>query len=242
MLESRPTYDRMPTVFSPEGRLLQVEYASKTVNRANISLGLVTADGVVLAAEEYLNQFQDKEFSRKLFIVDDNIGVAAAGYIPDGRVLVDYAREYCQTHRLIYDEPVNIETVARRTSDIMQIFTQTATTRPFGVSMIFGGINADAKPQMFTTNPDGTFLKHIAKAVGNQSETALNFLLDKYDQDVSQEKAKILLAAAIQRSASTPEEAKIRFLEVNKETMSAELVNLEASLKYLEKAKKIYGE
>ncbi len=235
-------YDRAITVFSPDGRLFQVEYALETVKRGTLSIGSVAGDGVVLAAEEQVGQFQDEDMSRKLFILDDNIGVAVAGYVPDGRILVDHAREYCQTHRLIYDEPAGVEIVAKRISDIKQAFTQQAGVRPFGVSIIFGGIDYGRESKIFVTDPSGNYQKYQLAVIGNRSEAALSFISDKYNEDISLEEAKVLLAAAIQRSTLTPEELKIRFLVIPSETAKANLESIEGSRIYLEKARQEFGE
>ena len=233
-------YDRAITVFSPDGRLFQVEYALETVKRGTISLGMITKEGVLLAAEEQINQFQDEEFSRKLFILDDNIGAALSGYVPDGRVLIDYSREICQTHRLIYDEYASVEYVARRVSDIKQAFTQQAGVRPFGVSIIFGGIDIDKVPRIFVTDPSGSYVKYYVAAIGNKSDSALNFLSKHYSQEIDLENAKILAAAAIKRVSLSDKQLKIRFLEVPIKTMKARLYTIKESCTYLEKATEVY--
>lgn len=235
-------YDRAITVFSPDGRLFQVEYAHETVKRGTLSLGLASSEGIILTAEEHVDQFQDEDFSRKLFILDDHIGVAVAGYIPDGRILVDYAREYCQTHRLIYDEQVSTELVSRRIGDIKQSFTQQAGVRPFGVSIVFGGVDTDKKPKIFVTDPSGSYMRYSVAIIGNRSEAALNFISEKYNKDSTLEESKILAAATIQRSTLTPEELKIRFLEIPLDTFQANLESISKSSSYLDKAREVYGE
>lgn len=234
-------YDRAITVFSPDGRLFQVEYALETVKRGTISIGMITKEGVLLAAEEQVNQFQDEEFSRKLFILDDNIGAAISGYVPDGRVLIDYSREICQNHRLVYDEYAAVEYVARRISDIKQAFTQQAGVRPFGVSIIFGGVDIDKVPKIFVTDPSGSYVKYRLAAIGNRSETATSFLSKHYSFEMSLEEAKVLTAAAIKRTSVSEKQLKIRFLEVPVKTMKAVLYSLKDSSAYLEKAAETYG-
>ncbi len=97
-------YDRALTIFSPDGRLYQVEYAIETVRRGTLAIGIKCEEGVVLCAEERVRKLQNGELSQKLFQVDDHIGIAAAGYVPDARVMVDQARTQAQNNRLIYDE------------------------------------------------------------------------------------------------------------------------------------------
>ena len=124
MFPTQAAYDRAITVFSPDGRIFQVEYALETVKRGTISLGILSQEGVILSAEESFSKFQDESYSRKLFIIDENIGAAISGYVPDGRVLIDYAREFSQYQRLLYDEPPYIEVIARRIGNIKQSYTQ----------------------------------------------------------------------------------------------------------------------
>ena len=167
--------------------------------------------------------------------------MALSGYVPDGRVLIDYSREICQTHRLIYDEYASVEYVARRVSDIKQAFTQQAGVRPFGVSIIFGGIDIDKVPRIFVTDPSGSYVKYYVAAIGNKSDSALNFLSKHYSQETDLEKAKILAAAAIKRVSLSDKQLKIRFLEVPIKTMKAKLYTIKDSCAYLEKATEVYG-
>ena len=107
-------YDKSMTMFSPDGRLYQVEYAMETVRRGSLALGIKTNQGTLLAAEEKINKLQTSGLTQKIFQVDNHIGVAAAGYIPDARILVDHARMASQSNRLVYDQPVDVETLARK--------------------------------------------------------------------------------------------------------------------------------
>src|SRR2546428_2414184 len=113
MLPAAAGYDRAITVFSPDGRLYQVEYAIETVRRGTLAIGVKTKDGVILAVEEKARKLQISNVTQKIFQVDDQIGIAAAGYIPDARTQVDHARFFAQSNRLIYDEPVDVEGVAK---------------------------------------------------------------------------------------------------------------------------------
>ena len=134
-------YDRAITVFSPDGRLYQVEYAIETVKRGNIALGIKTKDGIIFAADERPRKLQVVEESQKLFKIDQHIGIAAAGYIPDARSQVDNARFFSQSSKLVYDESVGIETVTKHIADQCQQYTQYAGARPIGVALIIGGID-----------------------------------------------------------------------------------------------------
>jgi len=126
-------YDRAITVFSPDGRLFQVEYAMELVNRGATILGIRCAEGVVLGSEENVEPLEEAEFSWKLFKVDEHIGAAIVGLSSDARILIDQARVYAQSNKLTYDEPIDVEVVTKRISDIKQMYTQHAGVRPFSV-------------------------------------------------------------------------------------------------------------
>ena len=135
-------YDRAITVFSPDGRLFQVEYALETVKRGSTVLGIACPEGVVLAAEERTtSRLQDPNFSWKIFEIDEHVGAAISGLGSDARVLINQARIYAQSNKLTYDEPADIEVLSKRVGDVEQMYTQYGGIRPFGVSIIFGGVD-----------------------------------------------------------------------------------------------------
>jgi len=177
-------YDRAITVFSPDGRLFQVEYALETVNRGSTIMGIVCSEGVVLGAEEKMEtKLQDPDFSLKLFEVDEHLGAAAVGLISDARILIDQARIYAQSNKLMYDEPIDVEIVTKRVGDIKQLYTQHAGVRPFGVSIIFGGVDKTGN-KLFATHPSGYYRGYRAVAVGLGRETVENVLKEEYKEDM----------------------------------------------------------
>jgi len=117
-------YDRAITVFSPDGRLFQVEYAMELVNRGATILGIQCAGGVVLGAEENIENLEEAAYSWKIFKVDEHIGAAIVGLSSDARILIDQARIYAQSNKLTYDEPIDTEVVTKRICDIQQMYTQ----------------------------------------------------------------------------------------------------------------------
>ncbi len=177
-------YDRAITVFSPDGRLFQVEYAMELVNRGATILGIQTADGLVLGSEENIEVLEEAEYSWKIFRVDDHIGAAIVGLSSDARILIDQARIYAQSNKLTYDEPIDIEVVTKRICDIQQMYTQHAGVRPFGVSIIFGGVDKTG-PRVFGTHPSGTYRGYKATALGAGRETVLNILKEEYKEDLN---------------------------------------------------------
>jgi proteasome alpha subunit len=179
-------YDRAITVFSPDGRLFQVEYAMELVNRGATILGIRCSEGVVLGAEETIEALEETEYSWKIFKIEDHIGAAIVGLSSDARVLIDQARVYAQSNKLTYDEPIDVEVTTKRVCDIKQLYTQHAGVRPFGVSIIFGGVDKTGN-QLFGTHPSGTYRSYKATAVGAGRETVTNMLKEKYREDMKLE-------------------------------------------------------
>jgi len=193
MFAAPGAYDRAITVFSPDGRLFQVEYAMELVNRGATILGIRCAEGVVLGAEENVEPLEEVEYSWKIFKVDDHIGVAIVGLSSDARMLIDQARVYAQSNKLTYDESIDTEVVTKRICDIKQLYTQHAGVRPFGVSLIFCGVDKTGT-RLFGTHPSGTYRGFKATAQGAGRETVLTLLKEEYRDEMSLEEA-IKLAA-----------------------------------------------
>ncbi|MDP6640945.1 MAG: archaeal proteasome endopeptidase complex subunit alpha [Nitrososphaerales archaeon] len=196
MFPAQQGYDRAITVFSPDGRLYQVEYAIETVRRGTLAVGIKSKDGVVMAVEEKSRKLQSGSVSQKIFQIDDHIGVVAAGYIPDARMQVDQARVAAQSNRLVYDEITTVESVARKIADMAQQFTQYAGVRPFGVSLIIAGASKHGS-ELFLTDPSGTYLPYDAIAIGSGSDQVTEYLEKNYNTDLSLEEACILAAESI---------------------------------------------
>ncbi len=178
-------YDRAITIFSPDGRLYQVEYALETVRRGSLAVGISTRDGVILSVEERGRKLQSGDSVVKMFQIDDHIGAVGAGYIPDARIQVDNARVISQSNRLAYDEPVDVETVAKRIADLNQQYTQYAGVRPFGVSLIIAGVDENRGPVVFLTDPTGAYLGFDAIAIGAGSDQVNEYLEKNYNKNMS---------------------------------------------------------
>jgi len=189
-------YDRAITVFSPDGRLFQVEYAMELVNRGATILGLRCPEGIVLGAEETVEVLEDAEYSWKIFKVDEHVGTAIVGLSSDARILIDQARVYAQSNKLTYDEPIDIEVVTKRICDIKQLYTQHAGVRPFGVAMIFGGVDK-AGSRLLGTHPSGTYRGYKATSLGAGRETVLSILKEEYREDMGIEDTTKLAAKCL---------------------------------------------
>ncbi len=240
MLPAQQGYDRAITVFSPDGRLYQVEYAIETVRRGTVAIGIKCKEGIVIAVEEKSRKLQIQEVAQKIFKIDDHVGVAAAGYIPDARSQVDNARFFSQSNKMIYDEPVEVETIAKHLADQAQQYTQYAGVRPFGVALILGGVvGKDA--QLFMTDPSGTYISYDAIAIGSDSDKVTDFLEKNYKNDLSLDDAAVLASAGIYISSEDKEETShIRMAQIKTETSTYEIIPDEQIAKYATDAKKRY--
>lgn len=226
MLPAQQGYDRAITVFSPDGRLYQVEYAIETVRRGTIAVGIKSRDGTVIAVEESSRKLQISDKLQKIFKVDDHIGVAAAGYIPDARSQVDNARFFSQSNKLIYDEDTDIETVARHIADQCQQFTQFAGVRPFGVALIIAGVDADGTGQLFLTDPSGTYVSLDAVAIGSGNDDVTKFLEKVYKPEMGMDDAMVLAAAAIQMAHNESDAgSKIRMARIRVSDRKFEIIS-----------------
>ncbi len=240
MLPAQQGYDRAITVFSPDGRLYQVEYAIETVRRGTIAVGVKCKDGIVIAVEEKPRKLQISKTAQKIFQIDDHVGVAAAGYIPDARSQVDNARFFSQSNKMIYDEPVDVETIAKHLADQCQQYTQYAGVRPFGVALILGGV-VNKTPQLYLTDPSGTYISYDAIAIGANSEQVTDFLEKTYNNDLSLDDAAVLATAGIYLSSEDKEGTNhIRMAQIKTETGLYEIITEEQVTNFAKIAKEKY--
>jgi len=188
-------YDRAATMFSPEGHILQVEYAEKTVRLGSASIGIVCKDGVVIVADK---RIKDKliiaESANKVYEIDEHIMASAAGILSDARLLVERAQLIAQQHRVTYDSAIDIESANKEIANIMQAFTQYPGARPFGVSVMIAGVNADIK--LFVSEVTGNYVAYKATAIGENDEKIKELLRKKYEDEITIEEG-IKLALVI---------------------------------------------
>ncbi|MDH5437759.1 MAG: archaeal proteasome endopeptidase complex subunit alpha [Candidatus Bathyarchaeota archaeon] len=185
------TYDQV-TMFSPEGRLLQVEYALEAVNSGATVVGVSCLEGIVLGAEEGVRtDLQGLDFSWKIYEVDVHLGAAVVGLVADARILIDQARIDAQINMLTYDEPIDIEVLTKRIGDIKQLYTQHDGVRPFGVSIVFGGVDKTGN-RLFATDPSGFYRGYRAVALGYGREVAEAILGEEYREGLKLNEAIML--------------------------------------------------
>jgi proteasome alpha subunit len=194
MQPGQMAYDRAITVFSPDGRLFQVEYAREAVRRGATTAGVVYADGVVLIADRRIPNPKLAEASslEKIHQIDENIACATAGLVADARVLVDYARLSAQINRVTYAEPMSVELLVRRICDYKQQYTQFGGVRPFGTALLVGGYD-DGGVHLFETEPSGSLTSFKAASTGGNKGPVMDLFEQKYRPDMDRDSA-ILLA------------------------------------------------
>lgn len=236
--DQQQAYDRGSAMYSPDGRIYQVEYAHEAVSQGAPSVGVKTDEGVVLAVRRRLRSpLLVGESVEKLHKVDDHVGIATTGHVADGRKLVEFARQRAQINRLRYDEPITVEGLTKALTDQIQQFTQTGGTRPFGVSLLVAGVDDDT-PALFEADPSGNPVSWKARAVGDGGTDAQEFIEDEYTDDASLDDGIVLALRALQESGTgdelTPETVGVavvdttdrRFRRLDDETVADHLANI----------------
>ena len=190
-------YDRAITMFSPDGRLLQVEYAKKTVRQGSAAIGMVCSDGVILVTDKRIvDKLVVAEAIEKIWKLDDHMGATAAGIVSDARVLIERAQLKAQQHRVTYDTPIDVLTIVKDICSLKQICTQSGGLRPFGVSILVAGIDAGG-PRLFETDPTVIYFEYKATAIG-EAEPEIEEILNKnYREDMTTEEGLKLAISAL---------------------------------------------
>ncbi|MFB6126861.1 MAG: archaeal proteasome endopeptidase complex subunit alpha [Halolamina sp.] len=178
-------YDRGTSLFSPDGRIYQVEYAREAVSRGAPTVGVRTGEGVVLAAQAQANsKLMESESIEKIHKLDGSLGTASAGHVADARQLIDYARQMAQSNRVRYGEPVGVEALTKYVTDHIQENTQRGGTRPFGAALLIGGIE-EGEPRLFGADPSGTPNEWKAHVIGGGREEIQSYFEDEWETDLS---------------------------------------------------------
>jgi proteasome alpha subunit len=191
-------YDRSPLMYSPEGRIIQTEYARESVRRGSIAIGIKSKHGVVLAG--LLRVVDLNEPDLKIHKISDNIQAIFAGVAADGRVLISRARLEAEIFKLTYSVPMDVRGLAIKIGDYVQVFTQQGGLRPFGVGMLFGGID-ETGPSLQFVDPGGGVVSCKAKAMGEGDSEAIAFLKEKYSDDLTTDQMVEIAKEAIKKAA-----------------------------------------
>lgn len=189
MQPGQMAYDRAITVFSPDGRLFQVEYAREAVKRGTTTVGLKFEDGVVLIVDKRIaSRLMESESIEKIFKIDQHIGCATSGLVADARILVDQARVTAQVSKITYDEKIGVENLVKRICDFKQNYTQFGGVRPFGTALLIAGVDDQGK-YLFETDPSGALVSYKAGSIGSGRNTVMEVFEEKYEEDMAKEEA-----------------------------------------------------
>ena len=214
---SPQAYDRAITVFSPDGRLFQVEYAKEAVKRGATAVGITCKEGTALVAFKSIHsKLVVPESLKKVFEADDHIVVTASGLIADARRLVEVARVDAQKHRITYNEAPSVDSIARSVCDLMQVYTQYGGIRPFGVSLLIAGVDSQG-PKLFEAEPSGAMTAFKADSIGANKKEVDEMLESKYDEKLTlDESIKLCLDAlrSTQDQKLQPENVEISYVPV----------------------------
>lgn len=193
-------YDRSITMFSPDGRLLQVEYAKKTVKQGSTAIGMVCSDGVLLVADKRITtKLMIPEAIEKMFKIDDHIAATASGIISDARILIDRGQLRAQQHAVTYDSKIDVLSVVKDICDLKQICTQSAGLRPFGCSLLITGVEEDGSLKLFVTDPFGTYFQYKAAVIGEGEPEVEPILQKRYKPTLTVEEGLKLAILALKQ-------------------------------------------
>ncbi|MCQ2056030.1 MAG: archaeal proteasome endopeptidase complex subunit alpha [archaeon] len=208
MQPGQMAYDRGITVFSPDGRLFQVEYAREAVKKGTTTIGLKFDSGVILIVDKHVSsRLVEPSSIEKIYDIDEYIGCATSGLVADARILVDEARKYAQTHRITYNENITVEALVKRVCDLKQNYTQYGGARPFGVALLVAGTD-DLGSHLFETDPSGALIAYKAGCIGSGRPTIMEIFEKEFIENMSYEDAIALglkALAAANDGKPTPE-------------------------------------
>jgi proteasome alpha subunit len=203
-------YDRTIAVFSPDGRLFQVEYAKEAVKRGVTCMGITFKDGVLLASIKPKGKLIVTDSTEKIFQVDDSIAAVASGLLADARVVINQARVKAQIHKITYEEPIDVWSISRTIADKMQYSTLYAGLRPFGVSFLIAGVDVNGL-HLIESDPSGTLYEWRAYAIGSGAQAANKVLEQKWRKELTEQEA---VAIAVDILEKTEKEKKDVTLDI----------------------------
>jgi proteasome alpha subunit len=192
MQPGQMAYDRAITVFSPDGRLFQVEYAREAVKRGTTTVGLKFKDGVVLIVDKRIaSRLMEPKSIEKIFRIDEHIGCATSGLVADARILVDQARVIAQISKITYDEKMGVEALVKRICDFKQNYTQYGGVRPFGTALLVAGVDEQGE-HLFETDPSGALVSYKAGSIGAGRNSVMEVFEEDYQENIEMEDAILL--------------------------------------------------
>ncbi len=236
-MKPQMAYDRAITVFSPDGRLFQVEYAREAVKRGTTTVGIKFKGGIALIVDKRItSRLIEPSSIEKIFKIDEHIGCATSGLVADARALVERARIEAQINRLTYESPIQVKALARKICDFKQTYTQYGGVRPFGTALLIGGVD-DTGAHLFATDPSGAMMEYKATAEGEGRDAAMEYFEKNYEEGMSKDEAIILgLKALIYATEKKIEERAVEIGIVD-EDKKFRILSFDETKKYFEKAK-----
>lgn len=205
MFLTRSEYDRGVSTFSPEGRLFQVEYSLEAIKLGSTAIGVCTSEGVVLGVEKRVtSSLLESSSIEKIVEIDSHVGCAMSGLTADARTMIDHARVEAVNHKFIFDESIKVESVTQSVCDLALRFGEgddgeaSVMSRPFGVALLVAGIDENG-PQLYHTEPTGTFYRYDAKAIGSGSEGAQAELQNEYHSSLTMAEAELLVLKVLRQ-------------------------------------------
>ncbi len=205
MQPGQMAYDRASTVFSPDGRLFQVEYALQAIQMGGTAVAVTYDTGIIFVAFRNLpaSSLADAGSIEKSFAVDAGLGCVTAGLIADSRVLVEFLRVEAQRHRLTYGESAPFPLLGHALGTLLQQFTQFGGTRPVAGSLLLGGFNGTT-PGLIELDPSGATIGWKAYAIGRNRRAVADYLEEKYTEHLAEDAAFKLAVQAVAEGSPTP--------------------------------------
>eukprot|EP00455_Lapot_gusevi_P006330 TRINITY_DN1270_c0_g1_i2.p1 TRINITY_DN1270_c0_g1~~TRINITY_DN1270_c0_g1_i2.p1 ORF type:complete len:270 (-),score=70.93 TRINITY_DN1270_c0_g1_i2:55-795(-) len=209
-------YDRHITIFSPEGRLYQIEYAFKAVRSSGLtSIGVRGNDSVVVVTQKKIpDKLLDASSVTHLFKITENIGCVVTGLIADAKALISRARQEAAQFKYDNGYDIPIHHLARRVADVAQVYTQHAFMRALGVVTMFVSIDDEKGPQLYRCDPAGHFIGYKACAAGIKEQEAHNHLEKKIKSSPSMNLQETVEAAILTLQTVVGSDLKPRDIEV----------------------------
>ncbi len=238
MNSSQEAYDRASTIFSPDGRLFQVEYAREAIKRGTTTVGIKFKDGIVLIVDKRISShLVEPDSIEKIFQIDKHIACATSGLVSDGRTLVDRARVDAQINEITYNEQIPVKTLVKQICNFKQVNTQYGGVRPFGTSLLIAGVD-DQGIWLFSTDPSGAYVEYKAGSEGHGRREAMEYFEKNYKNNMSMDDAIAMGIKAIDKGTENklkPESIEIATITIEKKFQK---IPIDQTKMYVEKTLK----
>jgi len=236
MQPANMAYDRAITVFSPDGRLFQVEYAREAVKRGTTTVGLKYKTGVVLIVDKRItSRLIEPNSIEKIFEIDEHIGCATSGLVADARALIDRARIDAQINEITYNEKIQVKTLVKRICDFKQTYTQYGGVRPFGTALLIAGVD-DSGPRLFSTDPSGALMEYKASSEGSGRNGAMTYFESNYKEELSKDEAVEMGVKALHKGTEGKLNPDATEIGVVDKTLKFNILSTDETKKYVSKA------